>query len=161
MCLCSFSAGRVTCRRCSCEALICPAGKYLHYVPLGTAPGDLEMGIPCSQSSSLILNECVTTRLRVRLDSWALGSGMPFVRDCHTSRSLLVIRTNLKSLFNFRMRKKIIWFQNRLLFYLFLNTKYPSATQMRCFISGEMQHFVQPKMTFSFPSRRVSKPKNR
>lgn len=113
-----------------------------------------------SQGSSLVPNECVITRLSVRLDSWDLGSGMPSVRDCHTSRSLLVILTNFESLFNYRMPKPPLWFQNHLLFYLFWNTKYPSATQMKCFISGEMQHFIQPEMTFSFPSRRASEPKN-
>lgn len=105
LCLWSFSAGCVTCSRCSCDAPISHAGKYLHYVPLVTAPGDLEIGIPCSQGSSLVPNECVTTRLSVRLDSWDLGSGMPSVRDCHTSRSLLVILTNFESLFNYRMPK--------------------------------------------------------
>ena len=63
----------------------------------------MEISLPHSQGSSLIPNESVTARLLVRLDSWDLGLGMPFVRDCHTSRSCLVVLTNLESLFNFRM----------------------------------------------------------
>lgn len=41
--------------RCSCEALVCPAGKCLCCVPIFTAPGELEPIIPCSQGSSLVI----------------------------------------------------------------------------------------------------------
>lgn len=91
------------------------------------------------------------------LHSWDLGSGMSFVRVCCTTWSFW---PTLSLFLTSGWERREIWFQNHRLFYLFWSTKYPSATQTRCFISGETHHFAQPGITPSFPSRRTREPNN-
>lgn len=98
LCLWSSSAGCVTWSRCSWDARVCPAGKYLH--------------------------------------SWDLGSGISFARVCYTTWSFWL--TSSPCLTS-GWEKRELCFQKHLLFYFFWSTKYPSATQMKCFISGETQ----------------------
>lgn len=68
--------------------------------------------------------------LLVRSGRWAAGSWTPFGRDCCTSRSFSVIPANLKSLFSFSMWKKLV---SKSLVFIYFETKYPLATQMKCF----------------------------
>lgn len=140
------------CRACDLfqtfmRSSILPHWEYSHCVPVGRAPEDLGTDLPHFQ-------------VRKTTCWWRQAGGLqghehPLVGTVAlpgASQSFPLT----SSPFSASAREKI-WFQNHL-FILKQNTRWP--LKWNVFISGEMQHFIQPETTFSFPSRRTSEPKN-